>query len=355
MLIVDRPAGAMLARATWSQMPTRRAILLASTIIVCCVEVSAARAQNSNTTLPPVEVQAPEKRKLPSRPRSRTQSAVAGKRRTARSNQAPKTTSPTASAGGTGGNGANDGQSGSPLQQTPALGKTGTKLEDLPVSVQIIQRRTLDEQGSTSLRTAITNASGINEGGQDSLGYFDHFLIRGLNAQVYSDGFSDGDLLGGLSHSLNGVQRIEILEGPGSALFGSGPPGGTINVVHYAPSPVLHYGSSLQLGSFGTVTNSDYITGPTTIEGLNYRLDALFSRADGFRDLASQDYEVRPEFTWHVGDHTLNFALDAWHLNQTPDSYGLIYFNGSPITGVPNTAKYSRRSPMLIRISFVRR
>ncbi len=56
-----------------------------------------------------------------------------------------------------------------------------------------------DQQGTTTLRDAITNASGVNQGGQDSLGYFDHFLIRGLNAQVYSDGFSDGDLLGGIS------------------------------------------------------------------------------------------------------------------------------------------------------------
>ena len=117
--------------------------------------------------------------------------------------------------------------------------------------MQIIPREVVTEQGGTLLRDAVTNASGINTGGQDSLGYFDHFLIRGLNAQVYTDGFSDGDQLGGLTHSLNGVRRIEILEGPGSALFGSGPPGGTVNIVHYDPSPVFHYGSSLQAGSFG--------------------------------------------------------------------------------------------------------
>ncbi len=178
-------------------------------------------------------------------------------------------------------------------------------------------------------------------GGQDSLGYFDHFLIRGLNAQVYSDGFSDGDQLGGLSHSLNGVQGIEVLEGPGSALFGSGPPGGTINIVHYKPSSEFHYGDSLQVGSFGTVTDNFFVTGPSTVPGLDYRIDATVSHADGFRDLESQDYEIRPDFTWHFGDHTFEFALDVRHLDQTPDSYGLIYFKGQPITGVPIDAKYS--------------
>jgi len=178
----------------------------------------------------------------------------------------------------------NAGNSGPPLQQVASLGKTGTRLEDLPVSVQIVPREVINQQGVTTLRDTVYNASGINFGGQDSLGYFDHFLIRGLNAQVYSDGLSDGDQLGGLSHSLNGVKRVEILEGPGSALFGSGPPGGTINIVHYEPSADFHWGSSIQAGSFGTVSSSSFVTGPTTVQGLSYRLDSYFSRSDGFRD-----------------------------------------------------------------------
>ena len=226
-------------------------------------------------------------------------------------------------------------------KQVVGASKTGTKLQDLPANVQIIPRALLSEQGATMLRESVSNASGINVGGQDSKGYYDRFLIRGLNAQIYSDGFSDGDLLGGISHSLNGVERIEILEGPGSALFGSGPPGGTINIVHYAPSPEFHFGGSVEAGSFGTVSNSDYITGPTGIAGLNYRVDATFSRSDGFRDLYSRDDEIRPELQWQVGSHTINFALDLRQIHETPDSYGLIYFHGSPISDVSIDSKYS--------------
>jgi iron complex outermembrane receptor protein len=306
-------------------------------VALAALAPASAQAQQGPTTLPPVQIEAPQNRHAP---KQASTTPTNRRRRTTRANQPPKPTAQTASAADDG-NGPNNNNSGPPLQQAPSLGKTGTKLGDLPASVQIIPREVLTEQGTTTLKDAVTNASGINTGGQDSLGYFDHFLIRGLNAQVYNDGFSDGDQLGGVSHSLNGVRRIEILEGPGSALFGSGPGGGTINVVHYDPSPVFHFGSSVQAGSYGTVTNSNYITGPTTIDGLNYRLDTTFSRADGFRDLGNQDYEIRPEFSWHVNDHTLTFALDARHINQTPDSYGLIYLNGSPITGVSTGAKYS--------------
>lgn len=299
-----------------------------------------AQAQTAATALPPVQVDAPKNRPAPKR--ASVANTSTARRRNARTAQPSRPiTATAASAASDNGNGPNNSNAGPPLQQVPGVGKTGTPLAQLPGTVQIIPRETLNEQAATTLKDAISNASGINVGGQDSLGYFDHFLIRGLNAQVFNDGFSDGDQLGGLSHSLNGVRRVEILAGPGSALFGSGPPGGTINVVHYDPSPVFHWGSSLEAGSFGTVTNSNYVTGPTSIDGLNYRIDSTVSRADGFRDLASRDYEIRPEFTWHTGDHTLNFSLDVRHIEQTPDSYGLIYAGGQPITGVASSAKYS--------------
>jgi iron complex outermembrane recepter protein len=274
------------------------------------------------TKLPDVVVTAPQQQARPEKPE-------ATKRQ-----PAPNSQTAQASVGQTG-------EAVSSLRQVPSLGKTSTELGDLPASVQIVPRQLATEQGSTMLRQTITNASGINEGGQDSLGYFDHFLIRGLNAQIYSDGFSDGDQLGGLSHSLNGVKQIEILEGPGSALFGSGPPGGTINIAHYKPSSDFHWGEGFQAGSFGTVTDNFFVTGPTSVQGLNYRIDGTVSRADGFRDLSSRDYELRPDFTWQAGDHLFELTLDARHLYQTPDSYGLIYFRGSPIQSVPIDAKYS--------------
>jgi iron complex outermembrane recepter protein len=303
---------------------------------------SADQQARPSEQLPPVNVDAPVPKRRPVVTASSRRAERGTQRRQTQVARRPTSELPSIQTSGADSSSSiNAGNSGPPLQQVVSAGKTGTKIEDLPVSVQIVPREVINQQGVTTLRDAVYNASGINFGGQDSLGYFDHFLIRGLNAQVYSDGFSDGDQLGGVSHSLNGVKRVEILEGPGSALFGSGPPGGTINMVHYEPSPDFHWGSSIQAGSYGTVNNSSFVTGPTTVQGLNYRLDSYFSRSYGFRDLASQDYELRPEFVWHVEDHTLSFSLDARHISQTPDAYGLIYLNGSPITGVPTNAKYS--------------
>jgi iron complex outermembrane receptor protein len=310
---------------------------LGGSVFAIVATVAAASAQDlgqapaGGAQLPQINVQA---RRAPAKPR----------RSSTRQTNAPADAVPAAPAAvqpapdlGVGNTGAS---TVPPLQQTPSLSKTETKLEDLPASVQIINRDVINQQGGNSVLDAITNASGIVEGGQDGH-YLDLFLIRGLNAQFYNDGFREGDQLGGLSHMLNGVKQVEILEGPGSALFGSGPPGGTINIVHYTPSPDFHYGASVQTGSFGTINSTGYVTGPTSIAGLNYRIDGTASHTDGFRDLKASDYEIRPDVVWNVYNHTVEFSLDARQLRQQPDSYGIIYFNGSPLKSVPIDAKYS--------------
>src|SRR5690348_1187633 len=178
------------------------------------------------------------------------------------------------------------------LRYVPTLGKTGTRLEDLPASIQIISRDVTEQRGETSLREAIRNVSGVSEGGPSSYGFFDRFLMRGLDLRIASDGFSDGDQINGLPHSLNGVDHIEVLKGPGSALLGSGPAGGTINIVHLKPQPVQRYGITVQGGSFGTYATNFSATGPMGRRGLDYRVDGFAKHADGFRHLESRDLEL---------------------------------------------------------------
>jgi iron complex outermembrane receptor protein len=284
-------------------------------------------AATSTATVPEIVVTAPkQKPKVTRTQRAAGTSAVAAN------------TEPAQAASGTG-----TGPNGTmvPLQTVATVDKTGTPLANLPQSVVVVPRATVVEQGGTSVADAVRDVSGVNIGGSSSYGFFDRVTIRGMDARFYSDNFPDGDQSNGLPHSLNGVERIEVLKGPGSALFGSGPPGGTVNVVHFAPSAVPGYGLSQQVGSFGSWTTSAYATGPTAIPGLNYRIDGLLAHSDGFRNLESANYEVRPVLQWNKDNHVTTFALDYRHIERTPDAYGIVYFNGPPLTVVPNTAKYS--------------
>jgi iron complex outermembrane recepter protein len=230
---------------------------------------------------------------------------------------------------------------GDSLEQIPTVGKTGTMLEDIPQSVFVISHQLSDSQGDLQLADTVRNASGVIQGGTDGFGFVDRFQIRGLEARIYNDGFSDGDERNGIPHSLNGVERVEILEGPGSSLFGSGPPGGTINLVHYTPSPRFDAGAQFQAGSFGLYSGSAYLTGATPIHGLDYRIDSLTQHKDGYRALAAGDYELRPVLGFTTNHNVLLLAGDGRYLQAIPDPAGLIYFNHTPITVVPRETKYS--------------
>jgi len=233
------------------------------------------------------------------------------------------------------------GQDATGLQIQPAADKTGTPIGEVPGSIQIINRDTMDAQGAVSLQEAIGNASGVGPGGANGFGFSDQFLVRGLDTRIYSDGFTDGDQRNGLPHSLNGVQDVEVVKGPGSALFGSGPPGGTINIVHYLPSETEQAGVGVEVGSFDSVTTNAYITGPTGIDGVSYRVDGMTQYSQNFRNLPGHDDEIRPEIAWRTPNNTLVVSLDARAIAATPDVSGLIYVNGRPITGVGLNAKYS--------------
>jgi iron complex outermembrane receptor protein len=88
------------------------------------------------------------------------------------------------------------------------------------------------------------------------------------------------------------------------------------------------------------VTSNFYATGPTTVDGANFRIDGLAAHSDGFRGLTSADYEIRPVVAWEGNGHTVTLSVDARRLENLPDPAGIVYLNGRP-ANVPRTTKYS--------------
>ncbi len=250
----------------------------------------AEQTPNSGTPLPSITVQAPKPKAKPKGTQSRANANNA-----AAVPAEPQTANAAANAQGS----ANT----PPLQRTPAVGKTGTPVGEIPASIQVVPAQTVREQGGTTVQDSVKNVSGVNIGGPSTYGFFDRFSIRGLDARVYNDGFSEGEQVNGIPHSLNGVAQIEVLKGPGSALLGSGPAGGSINIVHFEPSSVPQYGVGVQIGEFGTISTNIFATGPSATPGVNYRVDALIDHTDGFRDLSGSSYEFRPTISWTGDGH----------------------------------------------------
>lgn len=217
------------------------------------------------------------------------------------------------------------------VEQVVGVDKTGTPIKDQPRSIQVVPEALIREQGGVHLVDALRDVSGATQGGQFAFGFYDRVIVRGLNVTYLNDGLPDGTSdLSGTVHSLTGVERVEVLKGPGSALYGDAEEGGTINLVHYRPSDVLGAGISEQYGSFNTSTTDAYVTGPTGLAHLDYRVDAEYQTSDGFRGQASKNAEVHTAFSYRPEHHDVELRLEYQRLEATPDAIGIPF---SPPSG----------------------
>ncbi|MEM8626223.1 MAG: TonB-dependent receptor plug domain-containing protein [Pseudomonadota bacterium] len=105
----------------------------------------------------------------------------------------------------------------------------------MPLSIQSIPREVIDDTNADRLSDVIRFATGANTG--NAFGNTDdNFLFRGFSAQVVTDGIASNALNPTLRQrdSVN-LERVEVLRGPASALYGQGAPGGVINLVRKRP------------------------------------------------------------------------------------------------------------------------
>jgi iron complex outermembrane receptor protein len=231
-----------------------------------------------------------------------------------------------------------------PLNQVSQLDKTGTPIGNVPRSIEIVPEKLFNAQGDTTLSQVLPDVSGASQGGQYNFGFFDRFIIRGLNATFLNDGLPEGTSdLTGYVHTLTGVQSVEVLKGPGSALYGSAEEGGTINLVHFKPSDSFGAWASEQFGSFNTTTTNAAVTGPTGIDGVDGRLDVAYEHSDGFRDLTNQTGEILGSLSWRPAHHDIEFRAEYHNLQDVPDAEGLPFSppngTGEPLD-VPADYKY---------------
>lgn len=203
---------------------------VASLIAVASVS-SGAQAQQS--TLPPVNVDAPKERprSTQAKPRPDQVRARNALRRAAQRQQAA--TAPVVDAVGLAPDRNPYADPAAPykVDHVQAGGKFPEKLVDTPRSMTVLSKEVLEDKGATSLKQAILSTAGVTLGtGEGGNAFGDRFFIRGFDAR--NDIFIDGVRDAGVSVRENFfTEQVEILRGPASSFAGRGTAGGAINIV----------------------------------------------------------------------------------------------------------------------------
>ena len=213
--------------------------------------------------------------------------------------------------------------------------RTDTPILDSSQSIQVIPQQVLEDQQVIRLDEALRNVSGVTFGGTN-LGRSLEFSIRGFDeAPIIRNGFRQfgGDIVPETAN----LERIEVLKGSASVLFGEIEPGGLINLVTKKPTAEPFYNIEAQFGNRNFISPGIDFSAPLTEDGkVRYRLNALYRSSDDIQDVDEniERFFISPVVTWQIGENTdLNFELE--YLNEDrPPSFGVPAI-GDKIADIP--------------------
>lgn len=200
--------------------------------------------------------------------------------------------------------------------QAATATKTDTPIIDLPGSVQVVPREVIEDQGALNLKDVYENVSSVQQAGNTLNAQSEVLpIIRGFESPTLLRNGLRSTQVGAVD--LVNVERVEVLKGPASILYGALEPGGIINYVTKKPQPVASYSIGQQIGSEDFFRTATDITGPLTEDrSLLYRFNAAYTNTDSFRhDIELERVAVAPSISWAPTDDT-DFLVDLSYLHE---------------------------------------
>jgi len=202
--------------------------------------------------------------------------------------------------------------------------KTATPLQDVPQAISYVTKEVMADRQAYRVNDVVENISGINQ-----FSYYNDFTIRGFRSQQeLINGLRVIGLFGPQIITAN-LERVEVIKGPASAVFGNASPGGTMNRVTKKPLTEGRKAITFTTGSFNTLRSTLDFTGPLNEDNtLLYRLNLAYENSNDFRDLQEfQSFMIAPSISFLPTDNTrINFDLVITNFDGKLD-------RGQPIFG----------------------
>jgi iron complex outermembrane receptor protein len=188
--------------------------------------------------------------------------------------------------------------------------RTNTPLVETPATVNVVTNRVLEDRQPSSLDEAINAVSGVKQGNTLG-GTQDAIQKRGFGTNRDNSIMRDGMQSVQARNFTPTTERIEVLKGPASMLYGVQDPGGVINVVTKKPQLTDARSISAFGSSFGGGGEQIDLTGPLGSSGLAYRFIADKQNYDYWRSFGSIDQSViAPSLAWYGDDTTVSVAYE---------------------------------------------
>lgn len=186
---------------------------------------------------------------------------------------------------------------------------------NIPATVNIVPSTVIRDQQALRVDDILRDISAAGKLGD--VRRSDSLFLRGFEVDgrdYRRNGFRDPSET---PRDFANIQRVEVLKGPASILYGSGQPAGVINFITKKPLPDFYENYNVQFGSFDLIRPNVDASAPLDEEGRYLlRVTSAYENTNGFRDFYFNERSfVCPSFTWMISEDT-SFNIEYEYLND---------------------------------------
>lgn len=219
--------------------------------------------------------------------------------------------------------------------KTLSATKTSADIVKTPQSVSVITRDQMEQLDVTSVSQALRYSAGVFTEYRGSSNRNDEVFVRGFS---YVPKFLDGLSFGATASSQTGsvdpwlLERVELVRGPASVLFGQVNPGGLISMTSKRPTSEPIHSVQFRTGNHDLAEGAFDFGGPLSDDGrVLYRVNGIArTQHNQVEDYKETRMAIAPAITWYPNDQT-RFTLltsyqkdpDAGYRNFLP-AYGTV-------------------------------
>lgn len=216
-------------------------------------------------------------------------------------------------------------------KRSATASKTDTAVTEAPQSISIVTRDEMNARNVQTLTEAVAYTPGVRVGAFGFDPRFDSFSLRGFDV-TYTGIYKDG--LRQLSSNFAlykeepySAERIDILKGPSSVLYGQSEPSGLINIVTKRPQFETRHQADVQLGNYDRQQLRFDTTGAMNEDNtVAYRLTGVYRDSDSPVNGGHDDrVYIAPALTWQPNDKTTLTILTHYEKDKTVGNSS--YFN----------------------------
>ncbi|WP_245615186.1 TonB-dependent siderophore receptor [Muricoccus aerilatus] len=211
--------------------------------------------------------------------------------------------------------------------------KTDTPLIETPQSISVITADEIEAREARTVTQALRYSAGaITDTRGSTAVRLDALTIRGYSPAAYLDGLrTAGGRDANPSTDFYRIERLEVLRGPASVLYGSSPPGGLFNIVTKRPAEQRIREVLLEAGTRDRYRAAFDLNGRLDENGQWLgRVIGSYSEGDGELDRTRERrYYISPSLTWRPDADTTITLQGHYQRDPESGSYGSVPAYGS--------------------------